>query len=125
MDILKICILSLGSLVVMFISTKVLGNKQMSELNMFDYINGITIGSIAAEMATNIENDFWQPIVAMAVYTLVMYTIARITEKKVGLRRFFSGKSIILMENGKIYQRNFSTAKLDITEFLTDRKSVV
>lgn len=119
MDILKICLLSLGSLIVMFISTKILGNKQMSELNMFDYINGITIGSIAAEMATSLENDYYYPIIAMAVYTAVLYAISRITEKKVGLRRFFSGKAIILMENGKIYQRNFSTAKLDITEFLT------
>lgn len=119
MNILKICILSFSSLAVLFVSTKILGNKQMSELNMFDYINGITIGSIAAEMATSLENDFWYPVIAMAVYTLVLYILARITEKKVGLRRFFSGKSIILMENGKIYQRNFSIAKLDITEFLT------
>ena len=43
MDILKIIISSLASLVALFLSTKIIGNRQMSELSMFDYINGITI----------------------------------------------------------------------------------
>ena len=51
MDMLKIVLTSFGSLAALFFSTKIIGNKQMSQLNMFDYINGITIGSIAAEMA--------------------------------------------------------------------------
>ena len=52
MDFVKVFFMSIGSIIALFISTKVIGNKQMSELSMFDYINGITIGSIAAEMAT-------------------------------------------------------------------------
>lgn len=119
MDILKVCLSSIGSLIVLFISTKIIGNKQMSELNMFDYINGITIGSIAAEMATSLENDVYYPIAAMAVYTISMLLITRITQKKAGIRRFLTGTSIILMENGKIYQKNFTTAKLEVSEFLT------
>jgi uncharacterized membrane protein YcaP (DUF421 family) len=119
MDILKISLASVGSLIILFISTKLIGNKQMSELNMFDYINGITIGSIAAEMATSLESDFYHPIIAMTVYTIAILIISRLSQKKVGLRRFFTGKSIILMENGKIYQKNFTTAKIDINEFLS------
>ena len=45
--------------------TKLIGNRQMSELNMFDYINGITIGSIAAEMATSLDKDIFAPMTAM------------------------------------------------------------
>ena len=59
MDFVKVFFMSIGSIIALFISTKVIGNKQMSELSMFDYINGITIGSIAAEMATALENDFY------------------------------------------------------------------
>lgn len=119
MDILKVCLSSIGSIIVLFISTKLIGNKQMSELNMFDYINGITIGSIAAEMATSLEGDFYYPIVAMAVYTGAMLLISYLTGKKVAIRRFLTGKSIILMSDGKVYRENFNTAKIDINEFLT------
>lgn len=118
MDFLKICLTSVGSLIVMFLSTKIIGNKQMSELNMFDYINGITIGSIAAEMATDIEK-FYFPLTAIAIYTILIFVISYISQKSVKARRFFTGKSIILMENGKLYPKNFETAKIDINEFLT------
>ena len=56
MDFLYIVLASICSIVVLFLLTKIIGNRQMSQLSMFDYINGITIGSIAAEMATAIED---------------------------------------------------------------------
>lgn len=111
--------MSIGSIVALFISTKVIGNKQMSELSMFDYINGITIGSIAAEMATALENDFYYPLMAIAIYTIVIWIISIISEKSVKSRRLFAGRSIILMENGKLYEQNLHTAKIDINDFLT------
>ena len=61
MDILNVILLSLFSLIALFILTKLMGYRQMSEMSMFDYINGITIGSIAAEMATSLEKD-WPPL---------------------------------------------------------------
>ena len=67
MDFLYIVLASICSIVVLFLLTKIIGNRQMSQLSMFDYINGITIGSIAAEMATAIE-DVWQPLIAMIIY---------------------------------------------------------
>ena len=65
-EILKVILTSLGSLITLFILTKLIGNREMSQLNMFDYINSITIGSIAAEMATALE-DFLEPLIAMIV----------------------------------------------------------
>ena len=50
-EIIYIIVLSFGSIITLFILTKLMGYRQMSEMSMFDYINGITIGSIAAEMA--------------------------------------------------------------------------
>ncbi len=118
MDMLKIVLTSFGSLAALFFSTKIIGNKQMSQLNMFDYINGITIGSIAAEMATSLENIHYS-VIAIAVYTAVIVLISVVTEKSVKLRRFLSGRSILLMQDGNIYAKNFKTAKIDINEFLT------
>ena len=60
MDILYVIFLSVFSLVVLFLLTKLIGYRQMSEMSMFDYISGITIGSIAAEMATALDGDVWQ-----------------------------------------------------------------
>ena len=118
MQFIKIILTSLGSLIALFASTKIAGNKQMSELSMFDYINGITIGSIAAEMATSLDGEFYFPLIAIAIYTMVMWLISYVSEKSVKSRRFLAGHSILLMKDGKIYQKNFKKAKIDISEFL-------
>lgn len=118
MDFLKIILVSVFSLVVLFLLTKMLGYKQLSQMNMFDYINGITVGSIAAEMATSLEGDFWQPLTAMIVYTGLAYLISIAANKSLKLRRFFNGKSIVLLDNGKLFKKNFAKAHIDINEFL-------
>lgn len=118
MTILKITLSSLASLGAIFILTKLIGNKQLSEANIFDYINGITVGSIAAEMATSLEGDILKPLVAMIVYTVVVIFFAFLNRKSFFLRRIFSGKSIILLDKNKIYFDNLRKANIDINRFL-------
>lgn len=118
LDLLKIALASFSSVVVLFILTKLIGNKQMSQLSMLDYINGITIGSVAAEFATALEGDFLKPLVAMVAYAVVTMIISFLTCKSIICRRFITGKALILLEHGKLYQKNLKKAKLDINEFL-------
>lgn len=118
MTILKITISSLSSLVAIFILTKLIGNKQLSEANIFDYINGITVGSIAAEMATSLEGDVFKPLVAMIIYAFAVILISLLIRKSIFFRRIFSGKSIILLDSGKIYFDNLKKAGIDINSFL-------
>ena len=120
MDLLKIVALSFGSVIFLFILTKLMGNKEMSQLSMFDYIIGITIGSIAAEMSTALENDFMQPVVAMAVYAIVSIIISILSYKSIKIRRIISGNSLILFDNNELYRNNLKKAKLDLNEFLIE-----
>lgn len=118
MDILTTLFSSILSICVLFLSVKIIGNRQMSELNMFDYINGITIGSIAAEIATSLENNLLKPLVSMVVYTFFVYIISVITAKSIRMRRFFNGESLPLLVNGKLLPKSFQKAKVDLNEFL-------
>lgn len=119
MEILfKIPLLAFGSIIVLFLLCKLMGNKQMSQLTLFDYIVSITIGSIAAEMATSLEDNFMEPLLAMIVYALVSVLISVISCKSLSFRSFMEGKTYILYNNGILYRRNFKKAKLDINEFL-------
>ncbi len=119
MDVLKICGTATASVIVLFLLTKLMGQKQISQLSLFDYINGITIGSIAAEMATALEQDFWLPLTAMVVYTLFSLLIAVLERKSIKLNKFFVGNPNILLENGVLYEKNLRRAHLSVTEFLS------
>lgn len=117
-EILYIIALSLGSIIAIFILTKLMGYRQMSQMSMFDYIIGITIGSIAAEMSTSLEENFTQPLTAMIVYALAAVALAWITSKSIKARRVIEGSPLILLNHGELYRDNLKKAKIDVTEFL-------
>lgn len=117
-DILTVVIASASSFIILFLLTKLMGKRQISQLSMFDYINGITIGSIAAEMATSLQSDFLKPLIAMIIYALFEILVSYLGCKSIYLRKFLNGKPLKLLDNNKIYYNNFKKAKLDINEFL-------
>lgn len=119
MEILKICLTSVLSIAELFFLTKLMGKRQVSQLSLFDYINGITIGSIATEMAFCPLNECWKPAVAIVIYGFFAMLFSILSNKFIGFRRFFVGKAVTLMNNGTLYRENFKKSKLDLNEFLT------
>lgn len=117
MEIMQIALTALLSAVSLFIIAKILGHKQMSQLDFFDYITGITIGSIAAELATELEQPL-KPLIAMIVYGIIAFFIGILTSRFPTTRKFFNGTPSIIMNNGKIYRNNMKKAKLDLSEFM-------
>lgn len=118
MDWLKILFVAPLSYVALLLITKLIGYRQISQLSIFDYVNGITIGSIAAEMATELEEPH-KPLLAMVVYGLLVLLTSVITSHSLKARRWLTGRTLVLLENGKLYRENLKKAKLDINEFLT------
>lgn len=117
MDLIKVAVLSVVSLAVLLLLTKIMGNKQVSQLSIFDYIIGISIGSIAAEMATDLENPM-RSLLAMIIYGLIAFLVSLVTGKSAKTRKVVIGRPLILYDNGKLYRNNFSKARIDISDFL-------
>ena len=117
MEVIKVLLTSLLSVAALFFIAKIMGHKQISQLDFFDYINGITIGSIAAELATELEEPY-KPLIAMAVYGFSALSLSVITSKYPKTRKYINGTPTILMNNGKLYRENLKKAKLDLSEFM-------
>lgn len=118
MQIVEFIIFPLLSLVVLFIITKLMGYRQVSQLNMYDYINGITIGSIASELAIGEFDDFLQPLIAMLIYGILIILLSKLTRNSLKIRKLIDGQAVVLYENDKIYYQELKKAKLDLDEFL-------
>ncbi len=117
MDIIKVILTSLLSVVALFIITKIMGHKQVAQLDFFDYVSGITIGSIGAELATELEEPE-KPLIALAIYGLVSLILNLIAHKIPKARKYINGTPTILMNDGKLYRKNLKKAKLDLSEFM-------
>ncbi|MBD5141072.1 MAG: DUF421 domain-containing protein [Ruminococcus sp.] len=118
MELLKVAVNSVVSLAALFVLTKLMGNKQVSQLSMFDYIIGISIGSIAAEFATELDNPEYC-LLAMVIYAVIAYLVSVVTSKSMNAQKMITGRPLILLDNGKLYKKNFRKARIDINEFLT------
>ena len=117
MELFKVVLTSLVSVVSLFIIAKIMGHKQIAQLDFFDYITGITIGSIAAELATELESP-WKPLIAMIIYGLVSMGLTLVAHKFPKTRKFVNGAPTIIMNNGKLYRKNMKKAKLELSEFM-------
>lgn len=117
MSVLKLCLTALGSFGALFLVAKFIGHKQIAQLDFFDYITGITIGSIAAEMATELEEP-WKPLIAIVIYGGVTLLLSVITTKFPRTRKYLNGTPTILMDRGKLYYKNLKKSKLDLSEFM-------
>ena len=117
MDIIKVILTALLSVVALFIITKIMGHKQVSQLDFFDYVSGITIGSIGAELATELEEPY-KPLIALCVWGGASLILNLIAHKLPKTRKYINGTPTILMNQGKIYRNNLKKAKLDLSEFM-------
>lgn len=117
MDIIKIILTSLFSVASLFLITKFMGHKQVAQLDFFDYICGITIGSVSAELATELEAP-WKPLIALVIYGLASVILSLMTHKFPKTRKYINGTPTILKNGDKLYRKNMKKAKLDLSEFL-------
>ncbi len=116
-DVLKICVTSLVSIALLLLFCRLGGQKQISQMSMFDYINSITVGSIAAELATDLE-AWWQPLTATIIYGVAAIVISLAGCKSLRMRRFFEGEPMLLYQDGKLFRKNLLHARLNLNEFL-------
>lgn len=123
MEFLYIVLLSIASITILFIITKIMGYRQISELSFFDYVVGITIGSVAAEMATNIDIEWWKSTTAMIIYGAVGICLSMLSQKSIKARKLISGTPIILIQKGKIIKKNLKKARIDIDDLLVSART--
>lgn len=123
MFLLKSAAACMVSVITLFALAKLMGNKQISQLNMFDYINGITIGSIAAEMSISTSmREIAIAFVSMVIYAFVGFALSIMTQKSLKIRRFFTGKSTVLIKDGKIFRENLKQSKIDLNDVMTSAR---
>lgn len=101
---------------VLFLITKVLGKKQLAQLSFFEYVAGITIGSIGGEVIMGLERDVVHGVVGLAVFTVIPFLTGYISLKSRKFRSFVEGKGVVFIKEGKILEENLKKERYTIDE---------
>ncbi|MBP1973969.1 uncharacterized membrane protein YcaP (DUF421 family) [Cohnella thailandensis] len=113
-----IAIRSLGALIMLFLLTRILGKKQISQLTFFEYILGITLGDLAGFISTDIEANYLHGVVAMLVWFLIPLVVELLALKSKKMRQLFEGSGRVMVKEGKVLEDNLKKERLSLDELL-------
>ena len=113
-DVILHTLLAIAS---MFLLTKLLGKRQLSEISLFGYISGISIGNISAYIVLE-KDDRYFALISLVVWVLVTYILEKFTLKSPKLRQVVDGKATMLVEDGIVYKDAFKKENITVEEFL-------
>ncbi|EJR58140.1 hypothetical protein IIO_04482 [Bacillus cereus VD115] len=105
-------------LIILFAITKWLGKRQISQLSFFEYIAGMTIGDIAAQVSTGLDSKFFHGVFAILIFAVVPFFTGILSLKNKTARDFFEGKSTVLIKDGKVLEDNLKKEKYTSDELL-------
>jgi uncharacterized membrane protein YcaP (DUF421 family) len=113
---IDIIIRSFIFLALLFFMTKILGKKQISELSFFEYVSGITIGSIAGEAIAGLEKNMFQGMAAIIIFSLATLLVDIFALKSKSFRDFIEGRGTVFIKDGKVLEENLKKEKYSIDE---------
>ncbi len=117
---LEIAFRTLMAVAVLFVVTKLLGKRQVTQLSVFEYITGITLGSLAAYISLDLEVSWYLGFVALGVWALVSLAIEYLQMKFRPVRDFIDGKARVLIKDGKVLEDNLKKERVSIDELMDE-----
>jgi uncharacterized membrane protein YcaP (DUF421 family) len=105
-DWIQIAFRAVSLLIILFFFTKWLGMKQLSQLNIFEYITGIVLGGIVAIHVSTLDSPIYFALISMFIWFIIPYLVEQISLKSKAFRNFTQGKSRVVIQNGKIMEDN-------------------
>ena len=115
-DWVHIFIRAIVFILVLIFMTRVLGKKQISEISFFEYVSGITIGSIAGEVIMGLDGNIWHGILAISVFSGITLLVDILSLKSKKLRDIVDGKGTIIIKDGKIMEDNLKKEKYSLDD---------
>ncbi|MGE5632957.1 MAG: DUF421 domain-containing protein [Caulobacteraceae bacterium] len=103
----------------MLILARAMGKREVSQMTFFDYIVGITIGGIAAIMTMDTTLKWYNGLIAAIIFAILQIATAVISTRSVKFREIIDGTSTILIEHGKIIDKNLRKERLSQSVLLS------
>lgn len=103
---------------VILLYARLIGKQQIGNFTMFDYINGITIGSMAAAMATDLSTKAIVHWLSLTVFLVLTFLLQWIGIKSMFWSKVQDAEPVVLMQNGKILEKNLLTTRITKSELM-------
>lgn len=111
---------ALFSVSVLFVWSRIMGKKHISQLTFFDYVVGISIGSLSGTFAMDDSIGYIKGVTGLSVYALFTIILSYISLKSYSGRRILNGTPTILIQNGRIIESGLKSTKMNINDLIEE-----
>ena len=120
---LVVVIRSCIAYITLMIFTRLLGKQQISQLTFFDYVLGITIGSTASTLTTDLDSRAWPHWVGIFVWSFLVFFTQWITVKFHWFSKYLDGDPVVLIANGRILESSMKRMRYRLSDLLEQLRS--
>lgn len=116
--IIEIIIRSTSAYITLLVLGRLIGRKLISKITFFDFLVGVTIGSLAVRMALGSEDSLLLATISAIVITILVLITDYLNIKSFNFRNLVDGKPVILISNGKILDYNLKKVRITINKLM-------
>lgn len=121
--LLVVIIRSFISFFALLILVRLMGKQQVAQLTFFDYVTGITIGSIASTLSVQVNENTTATLAGMGVWTLLAILLAYLGMHNVWVRKVVDGEATVIIENGKILEEHLMRIRIPMDEVISELRT--
>lgn len=107
----------------LLIFTRMLGKQQISQLTLFEYVLGITIGSTASSLTTDLNSSAWSHWVGLFTWSFLVYLLQLVAVKFPKLAAYLNGEPELIIVNGKIMDNKMKKLRYSLSDLLEQLRS--
>lgn len=121
--ILVVIIRSIIAFFALLLLVRLIGKQQVAQLTFFDYVVGITIGSIAGTLSVQVNENTLTTLAGMGVWTILAILLAYLGMHNIWIRKVVDGEATVVVENGKILMNNLKRIRIPIDELISELRT--
>ncbi|MGM8364328.1 YetF domain-containing protein [Virgibacillus sp. W0181] len=102
------------SFITLFIMTRIMGRKEISQMTFFNFVSAIAIGSIAANIILSPNVPFVYGAIALVAWAMFTLAMGFIDIKSKTVRKLTTGEPVIVIKDGQLLKKALRNVRLNI-----------
>lgn len=107
----------------LIVFVRLIGKQQVAQLTFFDYVVGITIGSIASTISVQVNENTVASLLGMAIWTVLAILLGYLSMHNIWIRKIINGEGTVVIQNGKILEKNLKRIRIPIDELISELRT--
>lgn len=97
---------------------RIAGNRTLNEMTTFDFVLLLIMGDASQQAMTGTDYSMINGILIIITLVFIDIMISFVKQKSTRFEKFIDGSPLILINNGKLQNRNLEKVKVDICDIL-------